>query len=109
MDRFDTVAVVGFASLVIASTIVDGRLAAAAFGGFLLSLAVWRLYDGRPWEALGWVSWTVAAVAIPFEPAGAAFLVAFLGPVVVGLAFVLGDRLELLPDVWTVEVETRRG
>ncbi len=57
-DWIDGMAVVGALALAAAAFTLEGIVVAAAFGGFALSLAVWRLYGGRPWEALGWLAWS---------------------------------------------------
>ncbi len=103
MDRFDAVAVVGCLVLVAASSAVEGILVAAAFGGFLFSLSGWRLYEGRPWEALGWLAWVGTAVLVVVAPSGIAFLTGVGSSIVVGLACVAGSRLELLPAIWDAE------
>ncbi len=100
MDRFDGVAFAGCMLLVAASTVVEGIVVAAAFGGFLLSLSMWRLYDGRPWEALGWLAWVGTAIALVVNPGGVAFLIWFFGSMLVGLGLLFGSRLELLPAIW---------
>ncbi|SEH12561.1 hypothetical protein SAMN04487967_0863 [Natronorubrum sediminis] len=100
LDRFDVVAIVGFVGLVGASAVLEGVLVAAALGGFALSLSSWRLYDGRPWEALAWIAWVGAAVSIVVVPSGGAFLVAFFGCLLVGIGLLFGARLEWLPDIW---------
>ncbi|MXV60851.1 hypothetical protein GS429_01940 [Natronorubrum sp. JWXQ-INN-674] len=102
LDRFDMVAVVGFGVLVAASTVLEGVLVAAALGGFALSLSMWRLYDGRPWETLAWLTWVGAAVALVIFPGGGTFLVAFFGCLLLGLGLLFASRLELLPDIWRV-------
>jgi hypothetical protein len=107
MDRLDVIAVVGALGLIGASAVVDRLVVAAAFGGFLLSLATWRLYGGHPWEALAWLSWVGGAVVVVLDPGGAAFVVAFFGFMLAGLGLLLGSRLGLLPDVWTVRGEPR--
>ncbi|WP_320443103.1 hypothetical protein [Halosolutus halophilus] len=45
-DRQDGIAIVGL------SFVADPAVLSAALGGLLLSIAVWRLYGGKPWEAL---------------------------------------------------------
>jgi hypothetical protein len=107
MDRLDVASIVGVLVLVGASAVVDRLVVAAAFAGFLLSLATWGLYDGRPWEALAWLSWVGSAVVVVVDPGGAAFVVAFLIFLFVGLGLLFGSRLALLPDVWVVETDTR--
>ncbi|WP_019991648.1 hypothetical protein [Natronorubrum tibetense] len=100
MDRIDGVAVVGFAAIVAASAALEGVVVAAALGGFALSLSSWRLYGGRPWEALAWLAWVGAAVALVIAPGGGAFVVTFFGPLLLGLGLLLADRLDLLPAIW---------
>ena len=102
IDRIDGVALVGFALLAASATVLEGILVAAAFGGLLLSLSVWRLYGGRPWEALGWLAWVGAAATVVFDLAGAAFLTAFLGFGLVGAFLLIGGRSGYLRDVWSV-------
>ncbi|MFC4544261.1 hypothetical protein ACFO5R_20235 [Halosolutus amylolyticus] len=102
-DRHDGVAVVGFATIVALSRAVDPAPLSAALAGFLLSVAVWRLYDGKPWEALAWLAWVGAAVA-PVLPSGdRAYGVLFLGPLLVGLGLLFGSRFDLLPAIWDVD------
>ncbi|RQH03392.1 hypothetical protein [Natrarchaeobius oligotrophus] len=103
IDRIDVVAFAGLVLLAAASRALEVLLVAAALGGFLLSLSVWRLYGGRPWEALGWLSWVGAAVTIVLDPGGLTFLVAFGGFGLVGGCLLAGGRLGLFPDVWSVE------
>ncbi|WP_306056656.1 hypothetical protein [Natronococcus wangiae] len=107
MDRLDVVALVGLLGLVAASTVADGVVVAAALGGFLLSLATWRLYDGRPWEALAWLAWVGTAVALVIDPGGALFPVAFFGFMLCGIGLLFGSRLGLLPDVWVAGRDSR--
>ncbi|RQG91484.1 hypothetical protein EA462_05845 [Natrarchaeobius halalkaliphilus] len=106
LDRIDGIAFVGFVLVGVAATVLDGALAAAALAGVLLSVASWRLYGGRPWEALGWLSWVGAAVTLVIDPGGLTFLVAFGGFGLVGICLLVGDRLGFLPDVWTVGTAT---
>lgn len=103
MDYFDWIAVVGFVLLTVSSLAVDGIVVAAAFGGFLLSLASRRLYDGRPWEALGWLFFVGSALTLVVEPGGAVFVAGFFGPMAAGVSLLFASRLEWLPDVWTVD------
>ncbi|MWV40875.1 hypothetical protein [Natrialba sp. INN-245] len=105
MDTIDTVTIVGFAALGIATTIIDGTVAAAAFGGFALSLSCWRVYGGRPWEGIAWLLWVLAALVIVLVPAGTAFLVLFFGCLLGGVFLLFGSRLEQLPDIWSVDME----
>ncbi|ELY59039.1 hypothetical protein [Natronolimnohabitans innermongolicus] len=100
LDRIDAAAIVGFVALIAASTVLEGVLVAAALGGFALSLASWRLYGGRPWEALAWLAWVGAAVSIVVVPGGAPFVVAFFGCLLGGLGLLLAARLEWLPSIW---------
>ncbi|AHF98794.1 hypothetical protein HALLA_07895 [Halostagnicola larsenii XH-48] len=103
MDHFDWIAVVGFVLLTASSLAIDGIVVAAAFGGFLLSLASWRLYDGRPWEALGWLFLVGSALTLVTEPGGAVFVAGFFGSMAAGVGLLFASRLEWLPDVWTLE------
>ena len=103
LDRLDGVAVGGLAVLIAASLVLDAVVVAAMVGGFVLSIALWRLYDGRPWEALGWLSLVGAAVTLVFGLEHLPVLVAFLGFVLIGTFLLLGSRFDLLLDVWTVE------
>ncbi|MDG5817544.1 hypothetical protein [Natronococcus sp. A-GB7] len=100
LDRIDVVAIVGVGALIAASTTLEGVLVAAALGGFALSLSSWRLYGGRPWEAIAWLAWVGAAVAIVVVPGGAALAVAFFGCLLFGLGVLLAARLEFLPPIW---------
>lgn len=102
IDRIDGVALVGILALAGSATVLETLLVAAALGGFLLSLAAWRLYDGRPWEALGWFAWVGSAVTIVVNPGGVTFLVAFVVTGLVGAMLLLGGRFGLLVDVWSV-------
>ncbi len=103
MDRFDYTAFVGFLALAISSYVLEAALVGAAFGGFLLSLSIWRLYDGKPWEALAWLAWVGAAVALVLSPTGSVFFVLFFGSLLIGLALLFASRLELLPNIWQAE------
>lgn len=103
MDRIDAIAIVGIALLVLSPTALEPLLVAAAFGGFLLSLSVWRLYGGRPWEALGWLAWVVAAVAVIVDLGGMATLVAVVVFGGLGIMALLGGRFGVLVDVWSVD------
>ena len=102
IDRFDGVALAGVLGLTAATAVFNGTLVAAVLGGFLLSLSVWRLYDGRPWEALGWAAWVGTAVTLVVD-GGTAVAVAIVGFTVAGFGFLFGSRFGLLPDVWTVD------
>ncbi|ARS89430.1 hypothetical protein [Natrarchaeobaculum aegyptiacum] len=103
MDRIDTVAIVGISLLALSTTALEPLLVTAAFGGFLLSLSVWRLYGGRPWEALGWLAWVVAAVAVILDLGGMATLVAVVVFGGLGVIALLGGRFGILVDVWSVD------
>ncbi|MCU4741374.1 hypothetical protein OB955_11725 [Halobacteria archaeon AArc-m2/3/4] len=104
MDTLDYAAVVGFAGLVIATRFLEGVIVAAALGGFVLSLSLWRLHAGRPWEALGWLVWVGTAVILALGPAGRpVLLVAFIGSMLLGVGLLFGGRMDLLPDIWTLE------
>ncbi|MEY7851447.1 hypothetical protein AB7C87_19860 [Natrarchaeobius sp. A-rgal3] len=103
IDRIDVAAFVGFAALAVAATTLEGTVVAAAAGGLLLSVSIWRLYGGRPWEAIGWLAWVGAAVTLVVDLAGVTFLVAFGGFVLVGGALLVGSRLGVLIDVWSVD------
>ncbi len=102
MDHFDWIAFAGFVLLTVGSLALEGIVVAAAFAGFLLSLASWRLYDGRPWEAIAWLTLVGSALTIVFGLGGAAFVVGFFGPMFVGVGLLFASRLEWLPDIWTV-------
>ena len=101
LDRIDAVTIVGFLTLAAASAsaALEGVAVAALVGGFALSLSTWRLYGGRPWEALAWLSWVGAAVAVVIAP-GTPGIVAFLALLLVGLGLLFGRRLGLLPSIW---------
>ncbi|AEH38509.1 hypothetical protein [Halopiger xanaduensis] len=111
MDRIDAAALVGFA-LVAASALafdLDQLVVATGVAGFLLSLAVWRLYGGRVWEALGWLAWVGAAGTLAFGFSGAVSMTAFLGFGLVGAFLLIGGRSGYLRDVWRVESPAREG
>lgn len=109
LDRIDAASVVGFALLAAVALVLEQRLVvAAAFAGFLLSLSVWRLYGGRPWEALGWLAWTGAAVTPAVGLTGAAFFTAVLGFGLVGVVLLIGGRFGYLRDVWSVDASGER-
>ncbi|ADB59703.1 hypothetical protein Htur_0807 [Haloterrigena turkmenica DSM 5511] len=100
LDRIDAVSIVGFLALAaVSAAALEGVVVAAVGGGFALSLSTWRLYGGRPWEALAWLAWVGAAVAVVIAPGTTGF-VAFLALVVVGLGLLFGGRLGLLPAIW---------
>ncbi|WP_276253927.1 hypothetical protein [Halomontanus rarus] len=104
MDTLDYATVVGFAALAVATRFLEGILVAAALGGFVLSLSVWRLHAGRVWEALGWLSLVGTAVVLALGPAGRpALFVVFLGSMLLGVGLLFGGRTDLLPDIWTRE------
>lgn len=103
MDRIDVIAIVGIAVLVLSTTALEPLLVTAVFGGFLLSLSVWRLYGGRPWEAVGWLAWVVAAVAVLLDLGGMATLVAVVVFGGLGVMALLGGRFGVLVDVWSVD------
>lgn len=103
MDRIDAVAIVGISLLALSTTALEPLLVGAAFGGFLLSLSVWRLYGGRPWEALGWLAWVVAAVTVLLDLGGMATLVAIVVFGGLGVMALLGGRFGILADVWSVD------
>ncbi|MDJ1431099.1 hypothetical protein [Halostagnicola sp. A-GB9-2] len=103
MDHFDWIAFAGFVLLTVSSLALEGIVVAAAFAGFLLSLASWRLYDGRPWEALAWLILVGSTLTIIFEPGGVVFVAGFFGPMFVGVGLLFASRLEWLPDIWTVD------
>ncbi|OVE84516.1 hypothetical protein [Natronolimnobius baerhuensis] len=102
-DWIDGMAVVGALALAAAAFTLEGIVVAAAFGGFALSLAVWRLYGGRPWEALGWLAWVGAAGTLVLDIGGGAFLTLFLGFGLVGVFLLIGGRFGYLRDVWSVD------
>ncbi|NUB90942.1 hypothetical protein HTZ84_13120 [Haloterrigena sp. SYSU A558-1] len=101
LDRIDVVTIVGFPVLAAASAsaALEGVVVAALVGGFALSLSTWRLRGGRPWEALAWLAWVGAAVAVVVAP-GTTGTVAFLVLLLVGLGLLFGGRLGLLPSIW---------
>lgn len=103
MDRVDWVATIGFGGVVASAWLFDleALLLAAILGGFVLSISTWRLYDGRVWEALGWLAWLVAAVALAFGLESSLSFVVFFGSILVGLCLQYGDRFGLLPEIWT--------
>ncbi|WP_049922836.1 hypothetical protein [Halopiger djelfimassiliensis] len=103
MDRVDGVALVAICGLLVISLVLENALGAAMLGGFLLSLSVWRLYDGRPWEALGWIAWVGATVVLIVGTGGPATAVAFAGFTVAGIGMLFGSRFGLFPDAWTVD------
>ena len=103
LDGIDAVAVVGTLALVASTTVLETAVVGAALGGFLFSVAAWRLYDGRPWEAFGWLCWVGAAVSAVLGSGGATFLVAVIGFVVLGIVLLLGGRSGILVDVWSVD------
>ena len=103
MDWIDAVAVVGIVVLAASATALETIVVAAALGGFMLSLSVWRLYGGRPWEALGWFAWVGAAAMVVLGPVNPPVLVAFVIAAVVGAMALLGGRFGILVDVWSVE------
>lgn len=108
MDRFDLVALFGFLSFAGATVVVDlaPPVQAALLGGFVCSLAVWRVRDGRVWEALGLLSWLVAAVLVAIGLDGRPILlVGFFGSLAIGLLLLLGGRFEYLPRVWIREID----
>ncbi|MHC3437600.1 hypothetical protein ACYJ1Y_05710 [Natrialbaceae archaeon A-gly3] len=103
MDRVDWVATIGFGGVVAGAWLFDleALLLAAIVGGFVLSISLWRLYDGRVWEALGWLAWLVAAVTLAFGLEDALHVGVFLVAILTGLSLQYGDRFGLLPDIWT--------
>ena len=101
MDRLDAVAVVGFVGFAATawSVALEPAVFAALLGGFVLSCAVWRIYDGRVWEALGWLAWVGGAVVLAVGLEGRPTLLAlFLGSLVLGLCLQCCGRFELLPE-----------
>lgn len=102
MDRIDAVALVGLGGVAAASRVLDPIGLAAVLGGFVLSLSVWRLWGGRPWEALGWLAWLVAAVALVVGGDPVA-LFAVVVALVVGVGLLAGGRLGLFPTVGGVD------
>ena len=103
LDRIDGVAIVGIVALAASTAALETVVVAAALGGFMLSLSVWRLYGGRPWEALGWLAWVLAAVAAVVGSGGPVFLTAFVGLGRLGVLLLLGGRFDILVDVWSVD------
>ncbi len=106
MDAFDWVAVLGFGGVIVLTTMVDPEpiLLSALLGGFVLSLAVWRFYQGLVWEALGWLVWVGAAVIVGLGIEGETLLqVLFTSSIFLGLLLLLGGRLGLLPNVWAAD------
>lgn len=108
MDRVDLVAVFGFASVVAAA--VTGRydlepaLLATLLAGFALSCAVWRIYDGRVWEALGWLAWVGGAVSLTVGLEGRpVVMTVFLGSLVLGLVLQCCGRFGLVPEPGLVD------
>ncbi|MCW8173042.1 hypothetical protein D8S78_16685 [Natrialba swarupiae] len=104
IDGIDVAAFVGFAALAVASTTLEGGRRGGC-GRALASISIWRLYGGRPWEAIGWLAWVGAAVTIVLDLAGLTFLVTFGGFVLVGGALLAGSRLGVLVDVWSVDAD----
>lgn len=108
MDRVDVAAVLGVAVLIASTAVLDGPLVGAAFAGLLLSIALRRLYDGRPWESLAWLCWLVAAVTGLLDPGAVGFVLGFLVPTFLGVGLLIGSRTDRLPAVWTVESDQER-
>ncbi|WP_326544637.1 hypothetical protein [Halopiger goleimassiliensis] len=108
LDRIDAVAMVGVGGLLSTATALETAVVAAALGGFLFSVAAWRLYGGRPWEAAGWLCWVGAAVSAGLGADTPAVLVAVVGFVVLGIVLLLGGRTGVLVDVWSIEQEPNR-
>lgn len=106
MDRIDAVSLVGLAGVAVAATALDPIALAATLGGFVLSFSLWRLWGGRPWEALGWLAWLVAAVVLVVAPGGdPAALGAVVVAIAVGLGLLVGGRIGLFPSVGRVDRE----
>lgn len=106
MDALDYATVIGLAALVIATRYLEGLLLAAGLGGFALSLSMWRLAAGRVWEALGWLAWVGTAALLVVGPDGNPLvLTAFFVSLLIGVGLLFGGRLNLLPDIWTQDVE----
>ena len=106
MDPFDWVAVVGFGGVIVLTAVADPEpvLLSALLGGFVLSLAVWRFYEGLVWEALGWLVWVGSAVAVGLGVEGDGRLqLLFTTSIFLGLLLLLGGRLGFLPNVWTAD------
>ncbi|WP_254862426.1 hypothetical protein [Halovivax gelatinilyticus] len=100
LDRLDLIAIASIFGIVGLSTQVPRPFTAAMLGGLCCSLATWRLYGGRPWEATAWLVWTVAAIGLIVFPPGAASTVGILALIVTGTGLLLADRLSVLPAVW---------
>ena len=103
MDRLDGVVLVGTLVLVGSVARLDGLLVATLFAGFLVSVAVWRVYGGRPWEALGWMALAAGAITVVFDVAGPVLWVALGGFLVLGVALIVGERAGALPPIWSDE------
>ncbi|WP_246999063.1 hypothetical protein [Halosolutus gelatinilyticus] len=109
LDRQDGVAIVGFAAIVALSLLAEPTVLSAALGGFLLSITVRRLYEGRPWEALAWLAWVGAAIGLVFAPDGPAFAATVLAPLAIGSGLLFASRFELLPPIWDADREPADG
>ena len=97
LDRLDVVTLASIMVLVGLSPQVTRPVLAAVLGGLFCSLSIWRLYGGRPWEALAWLVWTGAAIALVVLPHGPIAIVGVLALIVLGTGLLVVGRLSMVP------------
>lgn len=106
LDRVDWVAMValGIATPVLVWMELEPPVVAAALSGFLLPIALYRLYEGRIWEGFGWFAWVGAAVVLALGVRGHPLLtMTFIVALLVGVGLQFGSRSDRLPNVWRVD------
>lgn len=110
LDRVDWVAVLGliFLTPVLVWMDVEPPVVAAGLSGFLLAIALYRLYEGRIWEGFGWLAWVGAAVVLALGVRGHPLLtITLIIALLVGVGLQFGSRYDRLPDVWRVDESSR--
>ena len=107
LDRLDVVSIVGILFLVVLSPVLERPVLAALLAGFCCSVAIWRLYTGRPVESAAWVVWAIAAVALVVVPPGSVAFATAVVAFLIGAALLFASRraLAAIADVTTEPAE----
>ena len=96
LDRLDVVSIVGILLLVGLSPALERPILAALLAGFCSSVAIWRLYTGRPAESAAWVVWAMAAIALVVVPPGSIVFAIAVVAFLIGAALLFASRRALI-------------